>query len=92
MHNWMINQRLRYRALPDAYYNNRVMTRAEIDALNDTGFQWELPEVKSKSFQSPARQAPTSMNRKSLDQQAKKVMPKKSAMQWTSNNDSELYV
>ena len=38
---WMIRQRMRYTALPNAYSNNRVMTQAEIDALNALGFQWE---------------------------------------------------
>ena len=43
---WMIRQRVRYMALPGAYHNNRVMTQAEIDALNALGFQWEDAEDK----------------------------------------------
>ena len=104
LRNWMICQRLRYRALPGAYYNNRVMTQAEINALNEIGFQWELPEVKVKSPLSPARQTPINMGSKvvarissvertkEVARQTRKAWPKKSPIQWTSGKDNGMYV
>lgn len=55
LYSFINRQRLRRTALPHGYYNSRIMVQAEIDALDDIGFQWTPTPVDRRNFSSFSR-------------------------------------
>ena len=53
LYTWVGFQRSRRKALPGRYLNKRIMTQAEIDALDAIGFDWEVRERDYTSVTRP---------------------------------------
>ena len=53
LYSWLRLQRARYKALPDCFRRYRVMTQAEIDALDAIGFEWDRGPTDRSLTQRP---------------------------------------